>query len=192
MILVGLFLEALLVTTLTIIMIRVVICTSKKPKPDETKGPFTRPTHPANPGVARTSREPNHTHMQSGTIYENRNPENEGSYVYNSFIRTNLRMRPQENDPFEAVRRSFNEATSMYDRSRSIHEALIGQSPAAPGVIVRVTTTEETLQHPDTSPERIVHEQSVLADMLKARQNSEKAPPPEVKRVSRYKRKPVI
>lgn len=184
----GLSLLALVVLAILIAMAVVNIRDYLVPKsppqaPEESRGPFTRPEAPANPGVVRTSRDPDHTHMRSGTIAE-RPPGP-------SPVRTNLRTRSQENDPFQAVRRSFDGVgASMNDMSRSIHDALMGRSPAAPGVVVRVTTTEEITRHPSVSPGLVAQERRILAEMLKARENEK--PPPKVERVSRYKRKPVI
>jgi hypothetical protein len=196
----GLSLLALVVLAVLIAMAVVNIRDYLVPKsppqaPEEARGPFTRPGAPANPGVVRTSRDPDHTHMRSGTIAERPpsgpRPEPQPSPRRTSQISTNLRTRSQENDPFQAVRRSFDGVgASMNDMSRSIHEALMGQSPAAPGVVVRVTTTEEVTRHPSVSPGLVAQERRILAEMLKARENEK--PPPKVERVSRYKRKPVI
>jgi hypothetical protein len=190
------FLAILVITTVIITLIVVNLRDTKKPgpTPDEV-GPFTRPTHPANPGVVRTSRDSDHTHMRSGTIAEGPTsgprPEPQPPSRRTSQISTNLRTRSQENDPFQTVRRSFDGVgASMNDMSRSIHEALMGQSPAAPGVVVRVTTTEEVTRHPSVSPGLVAQERRILAEMLKARENEK--PPPKVERVNRYKRKPVI
>lgn len=192
----GLSLFALVVLSVLVAMVVVNIrdhLAHKSPPqtPDETRGPFTRPTAPANPGVLRTS---DHTHMQSGTIRENRNPEHAGALRVRPDPLTSSppRMRSRDGDPFDVIHESMEGVgRSMNDVSRAIHEAFMGQSPAAPGVLVRVTTTEEAIQHPGASPERIAHERLILNEMLKARQDNEKATP-VVKRVSRYKRKPVI
>jgi hypothetical protein len=74
---------------------------------------------------------------------------------------------------------------------RGINESFERSSTRYPGsYYVQVTTTEETIQHPGASPERIARERLILADMLKARQNEKEKTP--IKRKSRYKRDPVI
>ena len=179
----GLSLSALFVLAGIITMIVINLRDHRASKksianPNEAKGPFTRPSAPANPGrvAIRTSRDPDHIHMRSGTIYE----------------------RTRSHDPFESIRQSYSGVgASMNEVSRSIHEAL-GQSPAAPGVVVRVTG--EVNQQPGASPERVAQERFIpesdldlvsTYDMLRARRENQKTPP-VVQRVSRYKRKPVI
>lgn len=112
---------------------------SKKPKPEEARGPFTRPTQPADPSTLRYN-PPDHYHMRSGTIAET-------PIRRTTPIQTNL--LPGDLLPGDLTR-------SMNEMSRSLLHGLSGGGPLAPGVQVRVVHTIETTQVPSqqTTPSK--------------------------------------
>ena len=175
----GLSLLALLVLTVIIVMVVVKVRNAlvpERPRPpsdDEARGPFTRPTQPADPSTIRYNQS-DHVHMRSGTIYEVRNPETEGILPVRPNPLTPPRLRSRDGDSFDTLLQSMN------DVSRALHGALSGGGPMAPGVVVRVT------QNVETTPSQ--KEQEALATMRHP--NPKKKP--ETPRKNRYHRDPVI
>lgn len=149
------FAVVILVILITMVVVNVLVVnvlnarTPERPDPpsDEARGPFTRPTAPANPSLL------DHVHMRSGTIRETsttygttyavENPEHEGILP----VRTELDRPDPSGDPsiqyFSRIREILGaDGRSLAEISNSIHESL-NANHARPGSIVRTLKEKE-------------------------------------------------
>lgn len=183
--LVALLCLALIITMIVVNIRDARASKTSSPAPDEARGPFTRPTAPANPGpidYARTD----HTHMRSGTIRET-NPEHGVRSPVQTETQNPPRLRSRDGDPFDAIHES-EVVNRVFDSiSRSL--GVLGRSSLpAPGWVVQVTqTVNEDQEGPELVAQRREREASA-----RVQANNPKPKEPVVQRRSRYKRLLVI
>jgi hypothetical protein len=166
--------SALVILALLIILAGVTIhyLTFKRSNqpPEKARGPFTRPTQPADPSTIQYNWS-NHIHMQPGTVYESMN-EHEGVLPVRRTIpiQTNLSVS-------ESLQRALREAI---------------QTPAAPGVRVVHVTESTQLQREREVRERHDREQIAKAMQAQSKPKQAKEQPSVGKRKDRYHRDPVV